>query len=854
MMTAKEKRENLMETLSGSSLKKFKIFENEIQMERQVSPQTYCESTGRKAAILGYEMGVFEVWVYPFKIVSELQFAVSIPDYQVVVNGTALAKRLIHRPEMATLVFSHDLFTLEWHLLTPLNKPGCIFLFDVSSYAALELWIRFEPNLIPMWPAGLGGQYTLWLEELKAYFIGEGSKKYTGLVGSPFARKLSNTPGHQLPDEPMKFSIPVSQELASTSYIPVIVTGTMEGKDKAVQQFISLLNATAESYLEKFEHYQRLRRDFLTIMSPEPKLDLALEWAKVSLDKGLADNPHLGKGLVAGYGVSGKSQRPGFAWFFGGDTFLNSLAVNGYGDFETTRLGLMLLRDYQRQDGKIFHELTQSAGLLHWFEDYPYGFYHSETSAFYIVAMHDYWQRSGDINFIAESWNSIKRAYQFCLTADEDHDGLIENSAAGLGAMEIGEMLRQNRVDIYLATLWLQALRGMIALSEFFHEKELAQKCKEQFKKGRQSFLEIFVDKDRKLLNFALLTDGKKHGDQTVWQSVPVFFDLIESEKIENTMRQLGSAAMSTDWGVRGLSNESKYYDPISYNNGSVWPFTTGYVATAQFKDHRAQNGWHNLLANARMTWLDALGWHTELLSGEFYRPVSTSVPHQLFSATGIVNPLIKGLLGIDGDAISRKIKFAPHLPMDWDELCIKNYRCGEERFDFMLQRSNDMLRLEVDNRVGRPFRFSFAPAFGLEAEVLDVLVNGAEHDFLLLPSTFDLHCEIESQLNDKLCIEIKYQGGIEFQIPLPEMAIGAATQGLKLIAYGLSDHVLEMIVEGRNRSEYLIPLKTRFQIEKAEGAEIKKFDTFVWELWVNFGDGGMRDYVIKKIRLYLKK
>ena len=66
----------------------------------------------------------------------------------------------------------------------------------------------------------------------------------------------------------------------------------------------------------------------MMIKTPESDLDIAFEWAKVSLDKGLVDNPQLETGLVAGYGVSGKTHRPGFAWFFGGDTCLNSLAIN----------------------------------------------------------------------------------------------------------------------------------------------------------------------------------------------------------------------------------------------------------------------------------------------------------------------------------------------------------------------------------------------------------------------------------------------------------------------------------------------------------------------------------------------
>ncbi|MDZ7330829.1 MAG: GH116 family glycosyl hydrolase [candidate division KSB1 bacterium] len=836
--------------MATSSVQKFEIYENPIQLTRRIAPGTYCESVGRQAAIFGEEQGIFEVWVYPIKILSKLQFSVAVPRYQLFLNATDLARHIIARPEMTTLIFSHDLFTIQWHILTPLDEPGAIFLFDIDSYVGLELWISFYPALVPMWPAGLGGQYTLWLDHLNAYYIGEGSKKYVGLIGSPFATRCSNTPGHQLPDEPMKFVIGVDQQWAQSSFIPIIVTGSLNGKDDAMQRFMHLLDHIPELYKQNFEHAQRLRSELLSIRTPDAKLNRAFEWAKASLDKGRVDNPQLGSGLVAGYGVSGNSHRPGFAWFFGGDAFLNSLAINCYGDFETTRLALTMLRDRQRSDGKIFHELTQSASFINWFQDYPYGFYHAETSAYYIVAMHDYFISSGDVDFIRKSWNSIKLAYHYCLTADEDQDGLMENSAAGLAAMEVGEMLKHNRVDVYLAAIWLQALRCMIRFCDFFQEKTLLQTCQQQLDQAYRSFLQIFIDEETNRLNFALLTNGDRHKDQTVWQSIPLFFDLISDEAARGTLEQFACAVMSTDWGVRGVVRTSSYYDPISYNNGSVWPFTTGYVATAQYRHHRAINGWHNLLANARLTELDALGWHTELLSGEFYRPVSTSVPHQLFSATGIILPLVSGLLGLRGDSLAREIVLSPHLPTDWDHVAINHFRCGEHLFDFILTKDDHQLRLKIINHSNAPFTLNFSPAFGLGTGVLAVSINGNPANFSLNTTGYDIHCQIQASLAAQNEILIDYRLGIEFEIPFPERIAGSRSQALKLIDYQMTKNQLYLIIEGRPGNQYDIPLKTSWEIHQADGATIERISHQRWQLIVKFANNSVEDFVRKTVTL----
>ena len=68
---------------------------------------------------------------------------------------------------------------------------------------------------------------------------------------------------------------------------------------------------------------------------PDPALQQAYDWARISTVQGVVNNPYLGTGLVAGYRTSGVGQRPGFAWFFGRDSEWTSFALNAEGDFAT---------------------------------------------------------------------------------------------------------------------------------------------------------------------------------------------------------------------------------------------------------------------------------------------------------------------------------------------------------------------------------------------------------------------------------------------------------------------------------------------------------------------------------------
>ena len=180
-------------------------------------------------------------------------------------------------------------------------------------------------------------------------------------------------------------------------------------------------------------------------------MNLGLEWAKVNLDEQLVCNPDLGCGLVAGWGPSGKGARPGFGWFFGGDAAINSLAMSSAGMSDLVGQGLRFLAKYQRDDGKITHEISQAAGRIPWFTDFPYAYYHADTTPFWIVAVWRHVRATGDRALLQELWPRVQKAFAWCKGHDSDGDGIIENTTAGLGAIEVGDIGRDLHQDIYLA-------------------------------------------------------------------------------------------------------------------------------------------------------------------------------------------------------------------------------------------------------------------------------------------------------------------------------------------------------------------------------------------------------------------
>ena len=295
----------------------------------------------------------------------------------------------------------------------------------------------------------------------------------------------------------------------------------------------------------------------LNLSLPDKELERAFEWAKVAIDKGFVNNPHLGKGLVAGYGTSGVGRRPGFGWFFGGDAFMNSFAINSYGDFSKVKQAFSFLQKYQRADGKIMHELSQAGGLIPWFEEYPYGYIHGDTTPYYIALMADYLYCSGDTTFIRKSWDSILQAYMWCLKCDSNDDCLMENTIAGLGAAELGSLRQNILTDIYIASVWIAALDGMVNMSEILGHTKLQDEIKTIHKKALNSIQKSFYNNNKQMINFALAQDGNVNDEITSWPAVPLIFKQFEHEHASPMLDLFASHILSTDWGLRMLSTES---------------------------------------------------------------------------------------------------------------------------------------------------------------------------------------------------------------------------------------------------------------------------------------------------------
>lgn len=829
-------------------VRRFDLVGNDLVLTRRAQPYSPFDNVGRKFAILGTESGSFEAWAYPLKLFRNAELSFLIGSSTEPIRGRDIVRFISASPEATVLTFTAQSFTVRAFIITPVWEPGAVILLEVESTEPLSIICSFLPVLQPMWPAGLGGQYARWDDELKAYLISEPTRKNSAYLGSPAAEGISYTPAHMLSDAPNQFTIRIADPKAVRGhYVPIVMAGGKGPRDTVRSVYERLWRNAESLYRKNVEHYASLRRSTLQVVTPVMDLNRAFEWAKVAYDNLLVDNPDLGLGMVAGLGASGTSGRPGFGWFFGGDTYINAFSLNSYGAYATVRDAVAFTQKFQRQDGKMPHEISQAAGYIRWFEDYPYAYIHGDTSPFYVTAVYDYYRMTGDSAFVTSSWESLRRAYEWALATDEDGDGLMDNRKAGLGALEYGP-LTDIQSDIYASAVWVRAAYAMQFLARAANQPVYVQKAAAQYERSLKSFRQKFWDGKRS--QYAYAFDGKgQHVDiVSPWPSVALQWGLGEPDKSLATLEKLNSAELSTDWGVRSISEKSPYYEPLNYNYGAVWPFLNSWVAAAQYRHHLALQGYSTLMASVRHSFDNALGKVTEVFSGSSNIWPEEAVSHQGFSSAGVVLPFVRGLVGLDGDALGKVVTFAPQVPADWDSLLVSGYRLGSSEFEFRYHRSDSRISVECAalNAPGYRTRIELPVPKGVGW--IKASLNGKPVEYTLTEYASVQAVSVELDSPTRSVLELEYEPTVELLPPEVHTMTGETNKGLKIISTRREKQNLLVTLEGLSGARYTLGLCNAHAVVSSQGCTVQ-----AGSLVIDIPKGRDREFVRTTISLTVK-
>ncbi len=275
----------------------------------------------------------------------------------------------------------------------------------------------------------------------------------------------------------------------------------------------------------------------------------------------------------------------------------------------------------EEQPGRIIHEYWQPVPERHIAAGWPLvegRYYGSFDSTFlYLVTLSAVDAVFDDAALLDELWPSAQAAMRWMLDwSDLDGDGLVEykkRNPRGIGLdnevwKDSGESIQMadhrpvkqpaawSEVQgyawaAYQAYLALATKRGDLAGGDKAQEGALKRPSREEIERRMDRLkqgLKSFWFEDGRSLFPAMALDGDKQPIRVVSTNPGHLLwsgggdkpqPLLTQDEAERICTRLMQPDMMTPWGLRTLSSTAYYYDPLSYHNGTVWPFDNCVVA-----------------------------------------------------------------------------------------------------------------------------------------------------------------------------------------------------------------------------------------------------------------------------------
>jgi glycogen debranching enzyme len=694
-----------------------------LKIVRDVIPSRPFTVVGPRGAIMGRQDGIFEAWIFPWKIFSDLRISAEMQNYPVPIDVNEQAAVIEVRPDHTTITFSHANFTVREVLFAPQNPPdgaGVLAFFQVEAVRPMTLTVQFTPEMKRMWPASSDDYSSAeWVKTPTGglYVLHQSFPDHAAAVEIPGAEPGILAPYQERAKTyPAQFVLHFDPAHDAGKVFPLLLTTGETAAESSTASLAEKLAALGQSfqslYAQTGSYYKKFLSEHLAIETPDKQFDAAFTWAEVSIDqlKVQTTPSHQETALVAGIDGSGDSARPGFGWYFGRDSLWTLYAVNAYGDFQLTRDQLEFLLRRQGPTGQIIHEWSQTAGIVDW-KSLPYEFASSDATPLLLMSANDYLQISGDVAFLKVHWASLQKAWEFECSHDADGDGIYENSA-GSGWVESWPPGMPHQ-EIYLAALDQQASTAFAKMANAIGNPQLAEAATHRAAHIAQQLEKEYFLPEANFYAFSRNADGSLDTSPTIYPAVAAWDGTFNLAHSGGMLDRWSSQEFSTDWGTRDLSPTVSFYDPISYHQGTVWPLFTGWVSLSEYRNGRSLSGYAHLMQNADLTWAQDLGAVTELLSGEFYRWLGRSTSHQLWSSAMVVTPTVRGMFGLEWNASENTLTVTPSLPAEWNEAKIRRVPIAGSHLDVEIQRKGSILsvRLTGEDSKGTKLRSRAAGA-----------------------------------------------------------------------------------------------------------------------------------------------
>ncbi|MCX6044622.1 MAG: hypothetical protein NT075_05870 [Chloroflexi bacterium] len=505
--------------------------------------------------------------------------------------------------------------------------------------------------------------------------------------------------------------LPLTDQAPRPATLTLLIAGSSQSAMAAQATFEQLQREHPVLTAAKQASYQQIAQQS-ELIAPDAMLNEAFQWAKVNCQMLARATPTHGLGAGAGL--------PTYPWWFGIDTEYAVLPMLQAGLFDLTKATLRLLKqvsetENRAEPGRVIHEMS-TTGIVH----NPGNLV--ETPAF-TRAVHQTWLWTGDQTFLTEMYPFCKQGVLDYTLGQCDADGdLCPSGRSVIETLEMHAGFECIDLAVYtwealtrLADM-AQAMGDQEIIPELRHKADNLAHCIQEewwlpteglFADVRASTTEVQAVLER------LDTLAINHQDNldlvrqvtqahhlfdpllTRYQQNPSDIDLpwllrhwvvmcpvevgvATPEQARRTLDRLTSPEFCNEWGM--------YLNPDRHD---VMSINTGLLA----------------LAHMRYGWIDqALDLVQRMVKTLLlYMPgaISEALPNQwcfiqLWSALGVISPVVEGVFGIEPRAGERKLRVVPNLPTTWDQVAMRQVHIGEQQFDIQISRDSGQYHLVV--------------------------------------------------------------------------------------------------------------------------------------------------------------
>lgn len=787
-------------------------------MTRPNAGSDFYDVGGRRALIMGKESGgIDEFWVHPFRVLRQFQIGIIGSDSVTWLSAYPVDVEV--RPESFTRIYHTPGGRIKEIVFSSLDKPGGIV--HLSADHAVRLAVRYSADLRWMWPFdanALGDVYYGFDRTLNAHHLRDISGDFYCVAGgdkAPVAHaegqyaRVDWTPSGMrgVPTDENRVSVLLEYQLrpAASGSLNFVIVGTNEGKKAALGTYRDLMGNPSGAYIRQVDNYVELFKRAVAVTTPDSEFNSLYKWAIAGVDRFFAVTPGVGSGLLAGFATTARgwtgehrnSGRPGYAWYFGRDSEWSGFAIDDYGDFDLVKQQLTFLQAYQDGAGKIFHEISTS-GVVHYDA--------ADATPLYVVLAGHYLRASGDVAFLKRSWPHLQRAMEFLYSTDTDGDHLIENTNVGHGWVEGGKLFGVH-TELYLAASWQRALTEMAYIASAIGKKDLARNYADDAARVKEIINTDFWNPGTKFYNFGKFKEGTYSTEPTTSPAVAMYFDVLDDTKVDSMLRAYAGNGFTADWGVRILSTSSPLFNPAGYHYGSIWPLFTGWTALGEYAYGDPTAAFTHVADNMLIKNHWALGYVEEVMNGAIYRPTGVC-PHQCWSETNILHPILNGMVGWRPDAPSSEALLQPRFPLHWDTVTVTHLRVGRSRVSLTMERTNwatdYLLRLEE----GPAVTIDLAPQAPLGSEITGIRVDGRKVGVPTSLKRGVLDPPVRVRLSGKNRVTISHSGGLGLCPVVLRPAPGDSSQGYRIISEAVKDGQYIAVLEGKSGTTYSFKLR----------------------------------------------